>query len=398
MAIAYGSAAGASAWVGNSFSHGLPSATAVGDMLVLVVSIKSTTNTLPNAPTGWDKIGSASGGVGTFGVDTGPCGIAVYTKVATTAGAQSVTIPSVPSGGGGSADGAVLSMNFTKSAGETWATPTGSVGVDTTSGTSWSITGDASMSVVAGDVVFEADILPSDAMTISSKTISIPGATLGANTGGSSTPITAGNDNYTRTSYSAVTGAGSGVPTVTGTLNTASGGPAVMVRLSVAAASSQYPVTGQTDAVSGTAGDVTSLLVATGSPAAAVSSTGTLATAARRAVTGATPAVTGSALAVAARLKVTGSTAAVSACSLAVASLLVATMSPTAAASSTTGTVTSRLAVTGSAAATSGTSLDVGVISGPQQYATPVKRPALYVSTGQPNAVRLNRQPVLKES
>ena len=146
-----------------------------GDMLILVVASRGTTDPTPTTPANWTLIGSSyNGGAGTFAADAGNARITTYYREATTrlTGTQSVTIT-----GGNTAIGQIVSLNRDNAEG--WTIGSGG-GTDTTAGTGYSVTTSSFSldSASGGDVVLVASSLNTDAYTYTSPSLTQTGSTI----------------------------------------------------------------------------------------------------------------------------------------------------------------------------------------------------------------------------
>lgn len=183
----------------------------IGDMLILVVGSRGTTDPTPTTPTGWTLIGSSyNGGAGTFAADAGNARITTYYREATTrlTGTQSVTITS-----GNTAHGQIYAINRDNAEG--WTISSGG-GTDTTAGTGYSVTTSSVSldSASGGDVVLIASSINTDAYTYTTLSLTQTGSTI-------STPVeeaeyrgSTGNDMGLHVASTEVTsGSGSGAAT-----------------------------------------------------------------------------------------------------------------------------------------------------------------------------------------
>lgn len=185
----------------------------IGDMLILVVGSRGTTDPTPTTPTGWTLIGSSyNGGAGTFAADAGNARITTYSREATTrlTGTQSVTITS-----GNTATGQIYAINRDNSEG--WTVSSGG-GTDTTGGTGWSVTTSSISldSASGGDVVLTASSINTDAYTYSSLSLTQTGSTISTPNEEAEYRGSTGNDMGLLIASTEVTsGSGSGAATFT---------------------------------------------------------------------------------------------------------------------------------------------------------------------------------------
>ncbi|MBP9702465.1 peptidoglycan DD-metalloendopeptidase family protein [Candidatus Woesebacteria bacterium] len=194
----------------------------IGDMLILVVGSRGTTDPTPTTPTGWTLIGSSyNGGAGAFAADAGNARITTYSREATSrlTGTQSVTITS-----GNTAHGQIYAINRDNAEG--WTISSGG-GTDTTAGTGYSVTTSSVSldSASGGDVILVASSINTDAYTYTSLSLTQTGSTIATPTEEAEYRGTTGNDMGLHVASTEVTsGSGSGAATfsMTGSGSTAS--------------------------------------------------------------------------------------------------------------------------------------------------------------------------------
>lgn len=194
----------------------------IGDMLILVVGSRGTTDPTPTTPTGWTLIGSSyNGGAGAFAADAGNARITTYSREATSrlTGTQSVTITS-----GNTAHGQIYAINRDNAEG--WTISSGG-GTDTTAGTGYSVTTSSVSldSASGGDVVLIASSINTDAYTYTSLSLTQTGSTITTPNEEAEYRGTTGNDMGLHVASTEVTsGSGSGAATfsMTGSGSTAS--------------------------------------------------------------------------------------------------------------------------------------------------------------------------------
>lgn len=190
----------------------------VGDMLILFVGNRDSTDPSPNPPDGWTSLGTYIGGKGTFGADAGNARISAYYQEATSRrfGTQTVTI-------GVSNTAAAQIVSVHRDGVLSWNIDSDG-GTDSTNGTAWSTTG-AGLdldSASEGDIVLVGSAMNTDAATYSNQALSASGITFGDVTETSEYRSATGND----MTLEVVTGRVSGgtatnvAPTYTATGNT----------------------------------------------------------------------------------------------------------------------------------------------------------------------------------
>lgn len=183
-----------------------------GDLFVLFVASRGTTDPTVATPEGWTSLGSYNGGAGTFGVDAGNARVTAFYREATSRrwGTQTLILSA--------ADVAIGQMVVlhTKNI-DTWTIDSDG-GTDTSAGASWSTTGsgiDLSSSE-GGDVILVGNSINTDAYTYSSHALSASGITFGETTQTATYNTTSGNDANLNIVTSRVTGGAASIaPTLT---------------------------------------------------------------------------------------------------------------------------------------------------------------------------------------
>lgn len=195
--------------------------------LVLVLGAHPDTMTA-TTPAGWTGIASGAGGAGAFGLNTGPVKAAGFVKdAAGETGSLTVTVSTatssavwgrivfIPSGGGSMSAG-------------------GTGGVDSTTGTAWSVTFGANPGMQAGDVIVTALTIPTATLpTFASSALAAAGATF-AETLLANPAAAVGNGAGGRVESWTVTGTATAAPVHTITLSgttTNDAGAEVLIRL-----------------------------------------------------------------------------------------------------------------------------------------------------------------------
>ncbi|MFZ2540710.1 MAG: hypothetical protein WAW75_02930 [Gallionella sp.] len=165
---------GAGGWAAGqtSIATSIPAGTVAGDMMLLFIGGKQYDETITD-PSGWTLLSAGSGANGTvaMGLDTGSVVWKVYYREFV-AGDTGPTITT-----DGNVNIALIkSYKKTKA---TWVTPVAAKGSDTSSGTSLSMTMDADVGIIAGDMICHFACKPSDAGTMTVPTITATSATFG---------------------------------------------------------------------------------------------------------------------------------------------------------------------------------------------------------------------------
>lgn len=160
---------------GTTLSPTPSSATVIGDTMLLLLGIKPDTATTPTI-SGWDLIGSTTGGAGSVGADTGPMKLLVYSRIATAAGTAdapgTITIVSNSVTAGkimsyAPAAGNALDVAYTGAA-------------DVTTGTPFTATMPLNPGLTVGDYLLAVGVIPTDITTpaqFSAETVSATGMT-----------------------------------------------------------------------------------------------------------------------------------------------------------------------------------------------------------------------------
>jgi hypothetical protein len=137
-----------------------PAEIVADDLLLLVVGVKPDTATV-TTPSGWTAPdnSNATGGTGAQGAGTGPCRVAVFTKVAagTETGTQSVSFANTPN----IMWGFMVRLSSTTGAYDVACT----TAADNTGGATWSTTGAIDIGIEPGDFLFAFCALPTEAST-----------------------------------------------------------------------------------------------------------------------------------------------------------------------------------------------------------------------------------------
>lgn len=234
MSVSYG-AFGTISHGTTSCTPAYPSPTA-GQGLFMLVSFTETSNTVPVTPSGWTLLGSASGGAGSFGLDTGPRGVAWYKRDTDATGSEGTGTVTVTAGGSGATraiSAIIISVTKTLAA---WEASFCS-GADATDGTAYSATMTPPTQAVSGDLALIGTTWRPDNVTQSSPSMAWTGSatTVTGRTAGGNT-----NDNDHRIIFQTYTPtgttSGNAVFTQTASASTASGITAMVLIRDAAAA------------------------------------------------------------------------------------------------------------------------------------------------------------------
>src|ERR1044072_6942125 len=209
------------------------SATAIGDRMVLLIGSKPDTISM-STPSGWELVGTISGGAGTTGADTGPMTLTVFTKIAASAGTAdapgTITITS-------NNVSAAQILSYGHSASNTSEIVfTGAA--DTTTGTPMSAVMPLNPGMTVGDYLIACGVIPTDVTTpaqFTSETVAATGMTTVTLTEVTEWETTNNNDMGGWVAHGpVVTGTSSAAPTVSATAaatNTNVAGPIGLIRL-----------------------------------------------------------------------------------------------------------------------------------------------------------------------
>lgn len=173
---------------GASVAPTYPASITSGDLLVLTVTSGGATSPTPGTPSGWTSQGSYVTTDGTYGIDTGPRRVTVFTKPAdgTETGTLSVTIT-----GGDSCRGSIMRLSKGQASYVWDIAATG--GNYSANGTAVSVTGGA-IGFAPGDLVIVSNGQRVDTATQSAQALTASGITFGTLTNRASVAVTTGND------------------------------------------------------------------------------------------------------------------------------------------------------------------------------------------------------------
>lgn len=206
-----------------------------GDMLIVRVAAKSSNIAsldITTATSGWARVGQFRNGTNNSGNGTGSVQVAAFWKIATS---SSETAPQIDFSQTVTQVGHVAMAYQKGAAPETWSTPVGDGGGDTTSGTTHSATIQSHVSATVGDLIdfFSAQC---DDTVCTVPTFTQASATLDAVT---ESPATAGTDTsgadgaYDGGFRKVTSGTSSAAAVVTNTLSTSETGSSFTTRLRV---------------------------------------------------------------------------------------------------------------------------------------------------------------------
>lgn len=237
MTIALGSTSAAWAAGTSPIAPALPASWAAGDLLVAVIHCKPTNTSIPpviaSPPAGWTQRQALTQlGTQAQGADTGAVWQGVFERIAVagdTAPSFTITNSNVALG---------LVMRFTKAANETWDPVTTTSGADTTSATSFSVTGAANLALSAGMGDYLAVLAgPAGNATQSAPSFTATGAAFGTIAETVEGDTTTGNDLAATVFHAAVTsGTSTAAPVISSTLSLARTGGATFMRIRVTTA------------------------------------------------------------------------------------------------------------------------------------------------------------------
>ncbi len=260
---AAGTATSATAAV-TAVNPAVPSGAVVGDLSVLLVYVKPYSTTITD-PSGWTKIGEHTNGTTATGTDTGSTKVLVFVKEDAAVGA----IGNISQSGANTMGAVINVYSKTKS---TWDYSSFTQGFDSSNGANYSATGDAGISVAAGDMVVAGTAINGDIGTLSAWAIAgMSGATLGTSTNRTNAAVTTGNDCRGTFDEVAITaGSSSAAPTYAYTNASSTSGTTMWLRLRETTVSSvvRQTITSGADNDTATAGNTgATSVVATGGTA-----------------------------------------------------------------------------------------------------------------------------------
>lgn len=227
MTISY-VAAGALAQHANTVTPALPAGAAAGQLAVCQVVSAHPTDAQPSTPSGWTLVGSASGGAGAFGTNTGPRRLTFFAREL--AGGDAAPTTAIPSGSSGSAIGArVFTLKRTAGTGWRWAA---TFGTDSTSDTSFSAACATALTWKPGDFAVLGYAWNVQTATATARGVTATGETFAAATSQITDQISSGSGARLQVATTSVTaGSGTQAPTVTSTLSAAATGAAAALRV-----------------------------------------------------------------------------------------------------------------------------------------------------------------------
>lgn len=206
----------------------------VGDYLLIIMGGHNETPTF-DLPTGWDDLGTGTGGTGTYAADVGPCRVQAFGTVAVGAETGSQTVTITGSSGGTTGTAAWGLMLCYRNATGSWLVAS-AFGADNTAASSWSVTFSSDPGIASGDHLVLGLVAPTDTLpTFGAESVTAAGATIAAVTAVQNPASTTGRDiggRVIRTNATAGTSTAAPVHTIalSGT-TTNYAGPEVAVRL-----------------------------------------------------------------------------------------------------------------------------------------------------------------------
>lgn len=227
MGISY-VASGGTADGTDTVTPAYPAGVTAGQLAVLEVVSGHPDETTPSTPSGWTRVGTFSGGGGSFGSAAGPRRLTWFVREL--AGGDEQPTVSIPSGSAGSVIGGRI-FTLTRSAGVGWLWSV-SLGEDTSSGTSFSADSSSQVTFRPGDFCVLGYGVASNAASIGSETVTASGVTFGSFTHQINVAVASGNGARLGVATGSVTsGTAAQTPTVKATLSAASIGVAGVLRL-----------------------------------------------------------------------------------------------------------------------------------------------------------------------
>lgn len=225
-------AAGATAQGTTSVVVPYPRGISAGDLVVMSIANKHSGST-PTTPTGWTAASGylGTGGSGSDALDTGTVNVAIFYKIAdgTEVGDLTVTVTS-----GSVSIGRMLL--YRKELGKKWSVAFVN-GADNSAGTDWSVTAGSDPGILAGDIIFAASAINTDAYIFSAQAVTASGVTFTTSKGELyEQRSTNGNDAaLILSSHYAVSGTSSAAPvytmTASGTTTSVPTGATTLMRI-----------------------------------------------------------------------------------------------------------------------------------------------------------------------
>lgn len=236
-------------------------------LFCVITGESNTAGTAPTMPAGWTKVLDFEGGVGTWGVDTGPRRVTVFQKDTVT-GTETGTVTVSLAG---------TTTNTLRATIMRVEVPVGfsidvaaTTGADTTSATSFSATGSTAISFAPGDLLLIAIAQATDTATQSAQSITASGITFGTRTNRASVAVTNGNDHrHIFDTVFVAAGTATVAPTYSYTASAATSGPVAFLRMRAVPPASSVRVTSVALSVPAGNGSTTHTLSAAGEAQAA---------------------------------------------------------------------------------------------------------------------------------
>jgi hypothetical protein len=227
--VAFGTSGTVGSGGTTSITAAYPASIARGDLLVCQIASRPQGATI-TTPSGWTALSnnSAQGTGGSEAADAGSARSTILVKEAdgTESGSLSITLANSP-------NAAFARIHrYTKTTGKVWQLACAN-GSHTSGSTSWSVTAGSDPGVTAGDMIFVASAVNSDAATYSAQALSQTGITFGAANERQDSGITTGNDlRMVASDHVVSSGTSSAAPVYTMTASTGSPeGASVFLRI-----------------------------------------------------------------------------------------------------------------------------------------------------------------------
>ncbi len=232
MSVAYASI-GAFVTLAESVTLTYPEAPSPGRLAVAVVdSGHPTATVVPSTPVGWGFVGSFVGGGGAYGADAGPRRISLFIRALQ--GGDAEPTFTIPAGTESRVGGAIVFLSY-DAAGQPVIRYQASFGEDTSSGTTFSVTGDRAIvwESPLGQAALLAYVLATDAFSLSAEAITATGITFSAITERADNGSTVGADARRGVATGTITAGGPSaqIPTITATLSGSTTGVAGVLRV-----------------------------------------------------------------------------------------------------------------------------------------------------------------------
>ncbi|MFD4258244.1 hypothetical protein ACFWR9_11585 [Streptomyces sp. NPDC058534] len=212
----------------DTITPGYGSGATAGRLAVLQVTSGHADDAVPSTPSGWTRVGTFSGGGGTFASGAGPRRLTWFVRVLD--GGDAAPTTSIPAGSTGSVlSGRIWVLERSAGTGWLWSA---SFGEDTSSGTGFSAACADTVTWRPGDFAILGYAAPNTSAGVSAHTVTATGVTFGSVTESGDGGQLSGYGVRNAQAYCSVTsGAAAQAPTVLATLSAASPGAAGVLRL-----------------------------------------------------------------------------------------------------------------------------------------------------------------------